>query len=226
MPIRLQLERLGLVAPPAAAPPSAEEPAVRQTAPPIVDLVAYAEDCVLSGRLALTADRLTDLLNDHEEFVFVDALVESLADGHMIERREVAVGRDELLIVQIAGPRGDSQRRQRTRQHPIAMKLGPYDLHGYLHTLPGSDPIASLRHRRPMVPLTEASIEYSIGVDRHRRQVSAVLVNRDQLDSVVEATDEEVEMPDIPFGDHKGVLLKDFTGSVHSDGEDQPTDSA
>ena len=114
--------------------------------PPVeVEFVAYAEDSILSGRVALTADRLTDLLNDHDQYTLVDVLVESLVDGRAIERREVLVDRDELSIVHLLGPRGSSDRRIRTRQHPVAIQLGPYHVRGYLHALPGSNPIDSIR---------------------------------------------------------------------------------
>ncbi len=59
----------------------------------------YAEDSILSGRVALTADRLTDLLNEHDQYTLVDVLVESLVDGRAVERREVLVDRDELSIM-------------------------------------------------------------------------------------------------------------------------------
>ena len=53
-----------------------------------------------------------------------------------------------------------------------------------------------------------------------RRHLSAVLVNREQIDSVVETMlDEEVEMPDVPFDTDQGPLLKDFTGDVYAEGE-------
>ncbi len=184
---------------------------------PMVDLFAYGEDCILSGRIALTADRLTDVLNEHDEYALVDVLVESLDDGHAVERPEVVVRRDELLLVHIVGPRGNVQRRQRTRQHPLELWLGPYLVRGYLHTLPGSDPIASLRHRQPMVPLTDARVEHTVGGVAQRRYLAAVLVNRDQIDSVATAHVDEVEMPDIPFSAKKGRLVKDFTGTVHAD---------
>ena len=46
--------------------------------PPLVDFVAYADDYTLSGRIRLRSDRLTDMLNDHEELQLVDVLVQSL----------------------------------------------------------------------------------------------------------------------------------------------------
>ena len=185
--------------------------------PPVeVEFVAYAEDSILSGRVALTADRLTDLLNDHDQYTLIDVLVESLVDGRAIERREVLVDRDELSIVHLLGPRGSSGRRVRTRQHPVAIQLGPYHVRGYVHALPGSDPIESLRRRPPMVPVTDAWIEHFVGDTLQRRRVSAVLVNRHLMDWIVEAEDDEVEMPDIPIP-RGGPLAKDFTGSVHAE---------
>ncbi len=192
---------------------------------PEVEFVAYAEDSILSGRVALTADRLTDLLNEHDQYTLVDVLVESLVDGRAIERREVLVDRDELSIVHLLGPRGSSDRRIRTRQHPVALQLGPYHVRGYLHALPGSDPIASIRRRPPMVPLTEAWIEHFVGDVLQRRRVSAVLVNRHLMDWIVEAKDQEVEMPDIPI-ERGGPLAKDFTGALHFEPVDEDEDEA
>jgi hypothetical protein len=194
--------------------------------PPVeVEFVAYAEDSILSGRVALTADRLTDLLNDHDQYTLVDVLVESLVDGRAIERREVLVDRDELSIVHLLGPRGSSDRRIRTRQHPVAVQLGPYHVRGYLHALPGSNPIDSIRRRPPMVPLTDAWIEHFVGDVLQRRRVSAVLVNRHLMDWIVEAKDDEVEMPDIPIA-AGGPLAKDFTGAVHVEPADEDDDDA
>ena len=40
------------------------------------------------------------------------------------------------------------------------------------------------------------------------------MVNREQVDWVVPALDDEVEMPDLPLQTEQGPLLKDFTGSI------------
>ena len=144
---------------------------------PMVDFVAYAEDCVLSGRVRLSADRMTDLLNQHEEVQLVDVHGPAAPDAGALEANEVQVRRDEILFVHAAGPRGEAGRRRRTLQHPLAMQLGPYQVRGYLHALPGSPPLVSIRSREPMVPLTDAWIEYDDGSDpspssrrRDRRQ--------------------------------------------------------
>lgn len=48
--------------------------------------------------------------------------------------------------------------------------------------------------------------------------MGTVIVNRDHVDWIVEAVDEEVEMPEIPLSaDPKGRLVKDFTGQLHFD---------
>ncbi len=192
---------------PAADPEPYEAPR------PEVEFVAYGDDVLLSGRVRLETDRLTDMLNAHDEFLLTDVLCERLGDGGAIELREILVQRDELLLVHATGPRGHQQRRQRTRALPMALQVGPYHLRGYLHTFPGTDPIQHLRRRKTMVPLTEAWLEYQSGTRRQRRRLSGVIVNRELIDWILPATDEEVEMPDMPVA-AAGPLLKDFTGQL------------
>ena len=151
-----------------------------------IDVVAYAEDCILSGRLPMAVDRLSDLLNDNDEFELIDVMVSNLVGSEPIESRDVLVHRDELLLVEASGPRGDPGRRNHTRQHPIIARIGPYEVRGLIHALPGTDPIESLRRRRPMIALTDATIEFSIGTTHHRRLAGVVILNRDCVDSITE----------------------------------------
>jgi hypothetical protein len=166
---------------------------------PMVDFVAYAEDCVLSGRVRLSAERMTDLLNEHEEIQLVDVMVQRLRDAGALEAAEVLVRRDEIMFVHAAGPRGEVGRRRRTLLHPLAMQLGPYHVRGYLHALPGSPPLVAIRQRQQMVPLTDAWIEYDDGSVHHGHRVGAIVVNRDHIDWVVPAREGEMERLD-PFG--------------------------
>jgi hypothetical protein len=166
---------------------------------PLLEFVAYAEDCVLYGRVRLAAERLTDMLNGHDEFELVDVMVERLDGLGAIEVKEVVVHRDELLLVHGTGPRGNLARRTRTREHPLAVRIGPYDVRGSLHAFPGHDPLTTILRRRPMVPMTDAWIEYLAGGERRRRRVGALIVNREQIDTVAHAVDEWVELPDLPF---------------------------
>jgi hypothetical protein len=183
--------------------------------PPEIEFVAYAEDCILSGHVRLAADRLSDLVNEHEELELVDVLVAELSGGDGYAVHELLVKREEILVLHATGPRGRVDRRQRTRQHPVVVKVGPYEVRGYIHALPGSDPIAGLRRRRAIVALTDAVIEYWVGRERVRRRVSTVLINRELADMIVEGTDEEDELAglDLPV-DTAGPLIKDFTGEV------------
>lgn len=181
---------------------------------PLVDFVVYAEDCILSGRVRLNADRLTDMLNQHDEFLLVDVMVETFDGSGAIEVKDVLVKREEIVLVHTTGPRGSQARRQRTRQHPVAIWLGGYQVLGYLHALPGSDPLTSIRRRKPMVPLTDASVEYTTGTVRQRRRVGVVVINREHVDVVAPALDHEVEMPDLPLSIEATPLRRDFTGQI------------
>ncbi len=166
---------------------------------PLLEFVAYAEECVLYGRVRLAAERLTDMLNVHDELELVDVMVERLDGQGAIEVKEVLVRRDELLLVHATGPRGNLARRTRTREHPLAVRIGPYDVRGSLHAFPGHDPLTTILRRKPMVPMTDAWIEYSTGAERRRRRVGALIVNREQIDTVAHAVDEWNEVPDLPF---------------------------
>ena len=179
--------------------PDADLPPARALLP-LVEFVAYAEDCILYGRVRLAADRLTDMLNAHDEFDLVDVMVERLDGQGAVEVKEVIVRRDELLLVHATGPRGSQARRTRTREHRLAIRIGPYEVRGDLHAFPGHDPLLTIRRRRPMVPITDAWIEYVAGGERRRRRVGALVVNRDEIDTVALAIDEWVELPDLPFG--------------------------
>ena len=180
---------------------------------PDVDLVVYGEDCLLSGHLPMSAERLSDHLNGQATFELRDVLVEGLVGAAPFQIRAVEVSRDDILLVHGGGPRGNAGRRLRTRQHPIVVKTGPYEVRGYLHTVPGGEPLTSLRRRQPMLALTDAVIEFTVASAPQTRRVAVVIVNRDAVDWIVEGHDDEVAMPNMPV-DTSGPLIKDFTGDV------------
>ncbi len=190
-------------------------PVATQPLPPELEFLAYAEDCILAGWIRLTTERLTDLLNAHDEYELIDVRAEGFDTAPTVEVRNVVVPRSELSLVHAVGPRGPRDRRLRTRQHPIAMQVGRYQVRGYLHALPGADPVHSFQRRRPMVPLTDASIEYSNGGTIQRRSAATVIVNRHLVDWIAQVLDEEVEYPEMPLATGaSGPLLKDFTGRI------------
>jgi hypothetical protein len=161
---------------------------------PDVEFVAFAEDGRLSGRIGLDAARLTDMLNAHDEFQLEHVLWERLPNGGQMVIPEFLVRRDELLIVHAAGPRGDRSRRTRTVARAMTIKSGPYLVTGDVHTAPGLDPLLFFRRRQPMVPLTDAMIEYNGASGFVREFADTIVVNRDLTDWV--RRNEAEAMPD------------------------------
>ncbi len=168
-------------------------------APAEVAFVAYGEDCILSGRAVLDADRLSDMLNDHDEYLVSDLVVERFDEiAPFTLDDEIAVPRDEVFMVHASGPRGDANRRHRTMPQHLALKMGPYKVRGFFHALPGADPIVALRRRKAMVPLTNVRIEYTIHDQRREVTVETVIVNREQVDWVEAVHPSQVEFPEGP----------------------------
>ena len=160
-----------------------------------VDFVAYGEDCILSGRTILDGDRLSDMLNDNDEYALIGVTVERFDEGEPMAVDEIVVGREEIYLVHASGPRGDADRRHRTSQQHIALKMGPYKVRGFYHALPGSDPLLAIRRRRIMVPLTNARIFYSIGGEPHEVLVDTVILNRDHIEWLEAVEPDRAEFP-------------------------------
>lgn len=163
-----------------------------------VGFVAYGEDCLLTGRTQLDSDRLSDMLNAHDEYVLFGVTVERFDGGETIEIDEITVPRDEIFLVHAQGPRGDAARRHRTAPQHLAIKMGPFEVRGYFHALPGADPVEAMRRRKTMVPLTDARIEYTFQGERRETKVDALIVNREQIDWVEAVMPTQVDFPEGP----------------------------
>ncbi len=185
---------------------------------PEVEFAAYTADCRIFGFWRHGAERLSDALNETDSYLLHDVLVATLDDGRTIEAKELLVHRDELLGVRAAGPRGNAARRPRVRPSPITVGIGPYTVHGYLHGRPGADPLQQIRRRPPMVPLTEAWIEYAAAAELHRVRVGVLIVNHDAADWVRLSRDEEVRLP-LPVETALDPHAKDLTGYILTRGE-------
>ena len=207
--------RLGLLSEPSdVAPEETELEPVRAPLEVEVEFAGYAEDCRIFGFWRHDAERLSDALNAHEEYMLQHVLLAALDDGHTSEARELLVRRDELLAIRGAGPRGNVARRARTRPTPVTLKTGPYTVHGYLHGPPGADAVRQINRRRPMVPLTEAWIEYPAVGNLHRARVGPIIVNHEILDWIRHSRDEEVHMPGLPAESAIDPHAKDLTGYI------------
>ncbi len=124
-----------------------------------------------------------------------------------IQVDEVVVARDELYLVHASGPRGDAARRRHTVPKHVAMKVGPYEVQGFLHGLPGADPVVSIRRRKPMIPLTGARIAYVVNGEPREDELDTVILNRERIEWIqavepdraalpVRRTPLEIERPD------------------------------
>jgi hypothetical protein len=151
---------------------------------PEIDFVAYSTSERLSGRVRLDSARLTDMLNSHDEYVLVDALAERLPEGGSMVVHEILVRRHELALVRAGGPRGSRALRVPTTTHRLVIRTGRYLVAGRLHSNPGEDPLAALRARDPMVPLTDAAIMFRFGPDIVEEPGGTIVVNRDLVEWV------------------------------------------
>jgi hypothetical protein len=163
-----------------------------------LDFIAYAEDCRLSGRTVMDGGRLTDMLNEHDEYALVGVTVERFEDGQPIHVEDIVVARDELYLVHASGPRGDVARRHHTTPLYVAIKTGPYEVRGFFHALPGADPVAAMRRRKAMVPLTDARVAYLHDGRLEEVRFETLIVNREQADWVVSMEPSQLEFPSGP----------------------------
>ena len=94
----------------------------------------------------------------------------------------------------------------------LQVHIGPYLILGRLHTEPGSDVMASVLKREPMIPLTNVTVAYEHAGAIVARDIPTVIVNRMLVDWITPTSDEATVFPDVevrsPF---TAKLLKDFT---------------
>jgi hypothetical protein len=71
-----------------------------------------------------------------------------------------------------------------TKTHRLVIRTGRYLVAGRLHSNAGEDPLAALRARDPMVPLTDAAIMFRVGPDIVEEPGGTIVVNRDLVEWV------------------------------------------
>ena len=159
---------------------------------PLIRFAAYVASQRVFGWVRLDTDRLTDLLNAHDELHLFDVGLESLPNGWPGTVDEIVIHRRDLIAVHASGPRGNTDRREATQTHPIAIQSGSYLIGGYLHVPPGMDPIASARSRPAMIPLTDALIEFWAHGRREHQSIGTIIVNRDRADWIRVVTHDDL----------------------------------
>jgi hypothetical protein len=155
-----------------------------------IDFRGFSADCLITGKLELTAPRLTDMLNRDATLELTDVELEGLADGSRLAIPQYTLRREELYAVKVTGPRGSRALRIVTVPHRVQAQIGPYNVLGRLNAAPGLDALASMSDRGVMLPLTDATIAYVVGGILEVRDASAVIINR-ELASWVRAAESE-----------------------------------
>ena len=183
-----------------------------------IEFTAYADDCTIRGTVLLDGDRLTDLLTDAGDFDVEGANLQALEDGRVVEMPTATIHRSDLCAVTATGPRGNSQRRLRTRQRPMRAKVGPYTIVGYLHAPPSADPVVTALRKR-IIPLTNASIEYETLGRRLEERHDAILLVREKVEWLEAASDEEVGLVrNLDLKRAVDAHAKDLTGAIVGNG--------
>lgn len=178
-----------------------------------VEFQGFAGDCVIDGRITMFGDRLTDFLNGQERFQLHKVELESLEDGHRLAVDSVSVLRDDLLAVAGTGPRGSEQQRVRLSETRMELSIGPYVVLGRLHAPPGADLMKSVLQREPMIPLTSATMAYSVAGRVVARDIGTIIVNRLLVEWIAATTEEASLFPEATIRSPFSMSLKkDFSG--------------
>ncbi|MEO5883937.1 MAG: hypothetical protein ABIQ58_00260 [Candidatus Limnocylindrales bacterium] len=178
-----------------------------------VEFQGFAGDCTITGRITMFGERLSDFLNGQDRFRLHHVELESLEDGHRVAVDSVSVEREDLLAIVGTGPRGAEKQRVHREESRMQLSIGPYVILGRLHVKPGLDPMRSVLQREPMIPLTTATVAYSVGGVIVVRDVSTIIVNRLQVDWIAASADEATIFPDATIRSPYALnLTKDFMG--------------
>ena len=175
---------------------------------------AYAEDCTVTGELALKTDRLSDFLASTEEFEIASPSFRALDDGREVTAESCEIERDDLCVILATGPRGRAERRLWTRQHPVRIRVGPYTVVGYLHSPPTIDPFRTT-DRRPIVALTSSVVGRPDGDTTTWVEAEAVLVNTSKIEHLETASEEDIGLArSLELRAAFDPAAKDMTGAL------------
>jgi hypothetical protein len=164
-----------------------------------IDFMGFSGDCTVTGKMTMFGERLTDFLNGQERFRVHHLECESLADGHRVALDSISLERSDLLAVVATGPRGNDKRRVTLETNRLQVSIGPYLILGRIHSKPGSDAVAAIMKREPMIPLTHATIAYEVAGEMVARDIGTIIVNRLLVDWITPTEDAASLFPDVPI---------------------------
>jgi hypothetical protein len=157
-----------------------------------IDFRGYAADCIVNGRIELTAVRLSDMLGHAEHITVEDAVLDSLDGTRSGPTGVLVLQRNELYAVNAGPGSGDPERRVRTVRHMLRLGAGPYVFYGDMHSRPGADPLQFFHVRRGIVPLTNCHVLiHSAGGDTVEK-ADVILINAELVDALGETTTAEM----------------------------------
>jgi hypothetical protein len=156
-----------------------------------IDFTGFAGDCIIRGRFALEAKRLTDQLNTARPVPLEDVVLDGL-DGQRVTTPTFTIDRTELCAVVGRGPRGQRGLRIATDRRRLQVQVGPYVVLGRYHGPLGATSLRSFAERDPMVPLTDATIAYVVGGILEVVDAPTLIINR-ELAAWYRETDEAFE---------------------------------
>ena len=143
-----------------------------------IEFTGFAGDCIITGRFALTAKRLTDHLNAVQAIPLRDVVLDGL-DGQRVTAPTFTIDRSELCAVVVRGPRGRRALRIATDQRRLQVQIGPYVVLGRYHGPLGATTLRAFAERDPMVPLTDATIAYVVGGVLEVVDAPTLIINRE-----------------------------------------------
>ena len=180
-----------------------------------IEFQAFAGDCTLDGRITMFGERLTDFLNGQERFRIHHLQCTSLEDGHVVPVDSLTLERDDLLAVVGTGPRGSERQRIEVEKMRLQLSIGPYLVLGRIHLRPGQDPMQNVLQREPMIPLTDATLAYTVAGAVVAVDVATIIVNRHLVEWITATDDEASVFPHAVVRSPYALnLRKDFTGTA------------
>ena len=144
-----------------------------------IEFTAYADDCLFHAHLEIPAgSRLTDYLNELDRVRLTDVQLLALEDGHQVRQESLELDVNDIFAIEAPAAGGATAHKIRTRTSRVEVELGPYRVLGHLHGPTSGDPFAAITRRKSMIPITEATVAFTLNGEARMRDIDVIIVNR------------------------------------------------
>lgn len=154
-----------------------------------VDVICYARDLRVAGRLDGPSGWLRGKSDQDAEVVIRNAIVRTLAGEPATMVSRVVLPSAEVVIVEADSWRAFGDMLWVTLKLEVLIEAGPYVVRGRVRGRPGTDPLARFREGGPGVTMRDALVSYPLGDVVRHRLVRELVVNRLLVESVTPITD-------------------------------------